>query len=119
MTAFSAVSVVSSRGAGVRQKEKPKAGHMSDRDTQGIGIVFGGGNGIGAACCRLMRERGWQVVVADFDVDTELMSGDDGGVGESADGDVVLVPVRRPEPRPARRRTSSRSSSARTPTSPR
>lgn len=40
---------------------------MSETDRPGIGVVFGGGNGIGAACCRLMRARGWQVAVADFD----------------------------------------------------
>jgi len=40
---------------------------MSNRETPAIGVVFGGGNGIGAACCRLMRERGWQVAVVDFD----------------------------------------------------
>src|SRR5690349_4168793 len=40
---------------------------MSNRETPAIGVVLGGGNGIGAACCRLMRERGWQVAVADFD----------------------------------------------------
>lgn len=40
---------------------------MSNRETQGIGVVFGGGNGIGAACCRLMKERCWTVAVADFD----------------------------------------------------
>ena len=32
-----------------------------------IGVVVGGGNGIGAACCKLMAERGWKVVVADLD----------------------------------------------------
>lgn len=40
---------------------------MVKDEAPGIGVVFGGGNGIGAACCRLMRARGWQVVVADFD----------------------------------------------------
>lgn len=40
---------------------------MGDRETQGVGVVFGGGNGIGAACCRLMKARGWTVAVADFD----------------------------------------------------
>jgi NAD(P)-dependent dehydrogenase (short-subunit alcohol dehydrogenase family) len=61
---------------------------MSDRDTQGIGIVFGGGNGIGAACCRLMRERGWQVVVADFDEDGAQ------AVAREVDGLALRVDVR-------------------------
>jgi NAD(P)-dependent dehydrogenase (short-subunit alcohol dehydrogenase family) len=42
---------------------------MSGDGTTQIGVVFGGGNGIGAACCRLMQQRGWQVAVADFDAD--------------------------------------------------
>lgn len=32
-----------------------------------IGLVIGGGNGIGAACCHIMSQRGWRVVVADLD----------------------------------------------------
>ena len=32
-----------------------------------LAVILGGGNGIGAACCRLMSERGWKVVVADLD----------------------------------------------------
>ncbi|WP_238446907.1 SDR family NAD(P)-dependent oxidoreductase [Azohydromonas australica] len=31
-------------------------------------MVLGGANGIGAATCTLLRERGWRVVVADIDV---------------------------------------------------
>jgi NAD(P)-dependent dehydrogenase (short-subunit alcohol dehydrogenase family) len=31
-----------------------------------VSVVFGGGNGIGAACCRLMARRGWRVVVVDL-----------------------------------------------------
>lgn len=31
------------------------------------GVVIGGGNGIGAATCRVMAKRGWRVVVADLD----------------------------------------------------
>ncbi len=30
-------------------------------------VVIGGGNGIGEASCRLMRERGWRLAVADID----------------------------------------------------
>ena len=33
-----------------------------------IAAVIGGGNGIGEAACRLMRERGWRVAVADTDL---------------------------------------------------
>jgi len=32
-----------------------------------VAAVIGGGNGIGEATCRLMRERGWRVVVMDSD----------------------------------------------------
>jgi NAD(P)-dependent dehydrogenase (short-subunit alcohol dehydrogenase family) len=31
-----------------------------------VGVVIGGGNGIGAACCRLMAQQGWRVVVVDL-----------------------------------------------------
>lgn len=40
---------------------------MTITPSPGIAVVVGGGNGIGAACCRLMRERGWTVVAADKD----------------------------------------------------
>jgi NAD(P)-dependent dehydrogenase (short-subunit alcohol dehydrogenase family) len=40
---------------------------MQDRDAK-LGVVIGGGNGIGAACCRLMRQRGWRVAVVDVDL---------------------------------------------------
>lgn len=36
-------------------------------DAARVAVVIGGGNGIGEATCRLMHERGWQVVVADKD----------------------------------------------------
>src|SRR5436309_2601862 len=32
-----------------------------------LGVVIGGGNGIGAACCKVMAERGWKVAVVDLD----------------------------------------------------
>lgn len=32
-----------------------------------VSVVFGGGNGIGAACCRVMARRGWRVAVVDVD----------------------------------------------------
>ncbi|HEY2863234.1 MAG TPA: SDR family oxidoreductase [Casimicrobiaceae bacterium] len=36
-------------------------------DKAKVAVVIGGGNGIGEATCRLMHERGWNVVVADKD----------------------------------------------------
>ncbi len=36
-------------------------------DAARVAVVIGGGNGIGEATCRLMHERGWQIVVADKD----------------------------------------------------
>ena len=33
-----------------------------------VAVVLGGAHGIGEACCRLLRERGWRVVVADIDL---------------------------------------------------
>jgi NAD(P)-dependent dehydrogenase (short-subunit alcohol dehydrogenase family) len=35
---------------------------------ENVAVVIGGGSGIGEATCRLMRARGWRVVVADRDV---------------------------------------------------
>ena len=34
-----------------------------------IGLVIGGGNGIGASCCRVMAREGWRVVSVDLDLD--------------------------------------------------
>jgi NAD(P)-dependent dehydrogenase (short-subunit alcohol dehydrogenase family) len=31
-----------------------------------LGVVIGGGNGIGASCCRVMAQHGWQVAVVDL-----------------------------------------------------
>lgn len=33
-----------------------------------IGVVIGGGNGIGAACCEVMAQYGWKVATADLDL---------------------------------------------------
>lgn len=33
-----------------------------------IGVVIGGGNGIGAACCEVMAQYGWKVAAADLDL---------------------------------------------------
>lgn len=44
---------------------------MTLENTEGRGrlaVVIGGGNGIGAATCALLHQRGWRVVVADIDV---------------------------------------------------
>lgn len=43
---------------------------MTHDNTEGRGrlaVVIGGGNGIGAATCRLLHERGWKIVAADID----------------------------------------------------
>ena len=40
---------------------------MDDAGERPVAAVIGGGNGIGAAVCRLMHERGWRVAVADID----------------------------------------------------
>lgn len=40
-------------------------------NTEGRGrlaVIIGGGNGIGAATCTLLNERGWRIVVADIDM---------------------------------------------------
>ena len=31
-----------------------------------LGVVIGGGNGIGASCCKVMAQRGWRVAVVDL-----------------------------------------------------
>ncbi len=36
-------------------------------ESSGLVVVFGGASGIGAACCSLMAERGWSVVVVDIE----------------------------------------------------
>jgi len=32
-----------------------------------LGVVIGGGNGIGASCCRMMAQHGWRLAVVDVD----------------------------------------------------
>lgn len=41
---------------------------MNPATQEPLAVVIGGGNGIGAATARLMRERGWRVIVADKDL---------------------------------------------------
>lgn len=49
-------------------------------------VVIGGGNGIGAACCRLMAQRGWKVVVVDLDADAaKQVAGEIGASAYAAD----------------------------------
>ena len=49
-------------------------------DAARVAVVIGGGNGIGEATCRLMHERGWQIVVGDKDVRAaERVASDTGG----------------------------------------
>ncbi|MFT3719581.1 SDR family NAD(P)-dependent oxidoreductase [Pseudorhodoferax sp.] len=50
------------------------------------GLVIGGGNGIGAACCRTMAQRGWRVAVADLDEAAALaVAQETGGSGHALD----------------------------------
>ncbi|MBB5215636.1 SDR family NAD(P)-dependent oxidoreductase [Parapusillimonas granuli] len=51
-----------------------------------LGVVIGGANGIGAACCELMAQRGWRVVVIDLDeTQARQLARSVGGVGMGAD----------------------------------
>lgn len=51
-----------------------------------LGVVIGGANGIGAACCELMAERGWRIVVIDLDEAlARRLAQSIGGVGMGAD----------------------------------
>ena len=55
-------------------------------DAARVAVVIGGGNGIGEATCRLMRERGWQVVVVDKDKRAaERVASDAGGYALALD----------------------------------
>ena len=42
-----------------------------------VAVVTGGASGIGSAVAATLREQGWQVVVADLDVDDDLGTVDD------------------------------------------
>lgn len=51
-----------------------------------LSVVIGGGNGIGAACCRLMAQRGWRVAVVDVDAAAaRQVAGEIGGHAYSVD----------------------------------
>jgi NAD(P)-dependent dehydrogenase (short-subunit alcohol dehydrogenase family) len=55
-------------------------------DASRLAVVIGGGNGIGAACCRLMRERGWRVAVVDLDAQAaQQVAGEIGGASYALD----------------------------------
>ena len=59
---------------------------MTITHSPGIAVVVGGGNGIGAACCRLMRGRGWTVVAADNDaVAAQAIAAETEGYGFGVD----------------------------------
>ena len=51
-----------------------------------LAVVIGGGNGIGAATCTLLHQRGWRIVVADIDLDAaETIAGQCEGHGVKID----------------------------------
>ena len=51
-----------------------------------LAVVFGGGNGIGAACCHVMHERGWRVAVVDVDEKAaSVVANEVGGKGYGVD----------------------------------
>lgn len=50
------------------------------------GVVIGGGNGIGAATCRVMADRGWKLAVVDLDINAaQTVAGEIGGAAYSLD----------------------------------
>ncbi|MBV7482124.1 SDR family oxidoreductase [Bordetella sp. BOR01] len=51
-----------------------------------LGVVIGGANGIGAACCELMAQRAWRVVVVDLDeAHAQQLAAGIGGIGRGVD----------------------------------
>lgn len=51
-----------------------------------LAVVIGGANGIGAATCRLMAQRGWRVAVVDLDAaKAQTLAGEIGGKGYGCD----------------------------------
>ena len=51
-----------------------------------LSVVLGGGNGIGAACCRLMAERGWRVAVVDlYEKTAKVVAAEIGGYAYTVD----------------------------------
>lgn len=58
---------------------------MGDASSR-LSVVIGGGNGIGAACSRVMSSRGWKVAVVDLDFSAaQAVAAEIGGRGYSAD----------------------------------
>ena len=62
---------------------------------QRIVVVTGGASGIGRACCQVLAEKGWKVVVLDIDADgAKIVAGEIGGVSAALDvGDEIAVGV--------------------------
>lgn len=63
---------------------------MTLENTEGRGrlaVVIGGGNGIGAATCALLYQRGWRVVVADIDLAAAE------SMARQCEGDAVKIDV--------------------------
>jgi len=47
--------------------DSPRSETGNDAGRNRVVVVLGGANGIGAACARLLAQRGWRIVVADID----------------------------------------------------
>lgn len=59
---------------------------MGENGSRPAAAVIGGGNGIGAAVCRLMHARGWRVAVADIDGEAaRRVAGEAGGPAVTLD----------------------------------
>ncbi|MEJ0023635.1 MAG: SDR family NAD(P)-dependent oxidoreductase [Alphaproteobacteria bacterium] len=41
---------------------------------KGLALVIGGANGIGSACCEVMKREGWSILVADKDIESGKQS---------------------------------------------
>ena len=59
---------------------------LNDANHEKVGVVIGGGNGIGASCCEVMHENGWQIAVVDIDGDAAEKTAEKfGGIGYQLD----------------------------------
>ena len=65
---------------------------MDDTGKGRLAVVVGGGNGIGAATARVLRDRGWQVAIIDRDLDNARATAADLG-GRAWHGDVTDAAV--------------------------